>query len=82
MNEIELKIHWYATSLHCKTCKTCFEGGFVFSFSAPNKIVLDNKEHKGHELEEVEFKCMFFCKTFKTFYAHMMSTHRKLILRN
>ena len=57
MNEIELKIHWYATSLHCKTCKTCFEGGYVFSFSAPNKIVLDNKEHQGHELEEVEFKC-------------------------
>ena len=33
----------------------------------PNKIILDNKEHQGHELEEVEFKCdecMFFWQNF------------------
>ena len=74
MNKMELKIHWDETSLHCKTCKTCFEGGYVGSFSAPNKIILDFKEHQGHELEEVEFKCdgcMFFCKTFKTFDDHI-----------
>ena len=37
------------------------------------KSFLDNKEHQGYELEEVEFKCvkcMYFYKTLK----HLMIT--------